>query len=134
MKTVFLFVLLLAQSKAFAFDLQLKGYVIPAQISVSYYENLMPIIGKVPEDRRVFFVKAVVEFCRPVNSLEFEVRAQEMGSGGYALQLVSQQLVMDCRGPKTAQELTFPLPMGVDKNGPFYNAQPITVENLGPVY
>lgn len=136
MKNIIFALITLASANSFAdlFNPNLKGYVVPADISVSFYENLMPGIGPIPDDRRVFFVKAIVEFCHTVNPLKFEIRAQEMATGGYALQLVATDLLVDCFGPTHKQELTYSLPMGVDKNGPFYNAQPIVVQDLGPVF
>lgn len=111
---------------------------VPAKISVSYYENMMPIIvpdhGPVPADRRVYIVKAVVEFCRTVSSGEFSIQGQKLATGGYILQLVSASPVIDCFGPTHTQELTYGLPLGVDGKGPFYSAEPINVDYLGAVH
>lgn len=115
-------------------DIVFSNINVPAEISVSYYDNQMPLILPGPTDRRVFIVKAVVEFCRTVSADEFSIQATNLPTGGYVLQLVSASVLMDCFGPTHKQELNYGLPIGVNGDGPFYNAQPIVLEFLGTVH
>ena len=92
----------------------------------------MPTFGEVPEDRRVFIVKATVEFCINVNSEMFSLVSTDTDAGNLLQLYTKHDVIVDCHGPTRKQTVQLRLPENADRDRPFIIYAP--VKFLGNVY